>query len=52
VFNRFVRLDEKTTGSGLGLAIVRDIASAHGGSVSIDSPSGGQGAVFTVRFPA
>ena len=51
VFSRFVRLDEKTTGSGLGLAIVRDIASAHGGNVSIDTPAGGQGAVFTVRFP-
>jgi two-component system sensor histidine kinase TctE len=51
VFSRFVRLDEKTTGSGLGLAIVRDIASAHGGSVSVDSPAGGEGALFTVRFP-
>ncbi|HEY1147034.1 MAG TPA: sensor histidine kinase [Pseudoduganella sp.] len=52
VFSRFVRLDEKTTGSGLGLAIVRDIASAHGGSVSVDAPPGGEGALFTVRFPA
>ena len=52
VFSRFVRLDEKTTGSGLGLAIVRDIAAAHGASVSIDSPASGQGALFAVRFPA
>jgi two-component system sensor histidine kinase TctE len=38
VFSRFVRLDDKTTGSGLGLAIVRDIAHAHGATVSIDEP--------------
>ena len=52
VFKRFQRLDSKTTGSGLGLAIVRDIASAHGASVAIDTPAGGQGALFSVYFPA
>ncbi|MYN04902.1 sensor histidine kinase [Pseudoduganella sp. DS3] len=52
VFQRFQRLDEKTTGSGLGLAIVRDIATAHGASVAIDTPPGGQGALFSVYFPA
>jgi two-component system sensor histidine kinase TctE len=51
VFQRFARLDEKTTGSGLGLAIVRDIAIAHGGSVAIDTPKNGQGALFSVFFP-
>jgi two-component system sensor histidine kinase TctE len=51
VFSRFVRLDDKTTGSGLGLAIVRDIAHAHGATVSIDSPVSGQGALFSVQFP-
>jgi two-component system sensor histidine kinase TctE len=50
VFERFVRLDERTTGSGLGLAIVRDIAKVHGAQVSLDQRDGG-GAVFTVRFP-
>ncbi len=50
VFDRFVRLDDKTTGSGLGLAIVRDIALAHGATIAIDSGDGG-GAVFSVRFP-
>ena len=50
VFDRFVRLDDKTTGSGLGLAIVRDIALAHGAAIAIDSGEGG-GAVFSVRFP-
>jgi two-component system sensor histidine kinase TctE len=51
VFERFVRLDERTTGSGLGLAIVRDIAKVHGAEVRLDQGAGG-GAVFTVCFPA
>jgi len=52
VFKRFQRLDSKTMGSGLGLAIVRDIATAHGASVAIDTPASGQGALFSVYFPA
>ena len=52
VFQRFQRLDEKTTGSGLGLAIVRDIATAHGASVAIDTPKSGRGALFSVYFPS
>ncbi|MGZ5182725.1 MAG: sensor histidine kinase [Ramlibacter sp.] len=52
VFQRFVRLEERTTGSGLGLAIVRDIAHVHGAQVELGSGPGGEGAVFTVRFPA
>jgi two-component system, OmpR family, sensor histidine kinase TctE len=52
VFQRFQRLDQKTTGSGIGLAIVRDIATAHGASVAIDSAASGQGALFSVYFPA
>lgn len=51
VFERFVRLDDKTTGSGLGLAIVRDIALAHGATVVLDEADGG-GARVTVRFAA
>jgi len=51
VFQRFHRLDEKTTGSGLGLAIVRDIALAHGATVAVDAPPGGRGALFSVYFP-
>ena len=54
VFERFVRLDDARTrdagGSGLGLAIVREIVTAHGGTVVVSaSPLGG--ARFTVRLP-
>ena len=54
VFEPFTRIDEARTtasgGAGLGLAIVRDIAIAHGGSVTIDArPEGG--ARFVVRLP-
>ncbi|MGV8877285.1 MAG: HAMP domain-containing sensor histidine kinase [Rhodoglobus sp.] len=55
VFERFLRLDDARSreagGSGLGLAIVREIVTAHGGTVRVDdSPSGG--ARFEVRMPA
>lgn len=55
VFERFVRLDEARArdsgGSGLGLAIVREIAAAHGGSVSAAASALG-GARFEVRLRA
>ncbi len=46
VFDRFVRLDasrERGSGtSGLGLAIAKEVADAHGGSITIgDAPAGG-----------
>ncbi|MFC5511970.1 ATP-binding protein [Massilia jejuensis] len=50
VFERFVRLDERTAGSGLGLAIVRGIADLHGAEVALADAEGG-GAVFAVAFP-
>jgi len=40
----------KSEGSGLGLWIVQQIASAHGGAVTVAAPDGG-GAVFTLRLP-
>jgi two-component system sensor histidine kinase TctE len=51
VFNRRVRLDDKSSGSGLGLAIVRDIALAHGATISIGGHPDSSGVVFCVRFP-
>jgi len=55
VFDRFVRLDDSRArtagGSGLGLAIVREVITAHGGTVTVeDAPAGG--ALFRVRLPA
>jgi signal transduction histidine kinase len=54
VFQRFTRLDAARSrdagGSGLGLALVRDIATEHGGTVTIEpSP---RGAHFVLRIPA
>ncbi|MFF4594758.1 sensor histidine kinase [Amycolatopsis sp. NPDC001319] len=56
VFDRFWRADKARTrgasgGSGLGLAIVRNLAAAHGGTVSVESTLG-EGSTFTLRFPA
>jgi two-component system osmolarity sensor histidine kinase EnvZ len=57
VFRPFFRLDEARNqdegvndGTGLGLAIARDIASSHGGDISLaESPAGGLRA--SVRIP-
>ena len=51
VFDRYQRHAD-TGGSGLGLAIVRDLAEAHGGSVTAESDGvPGSGATFRVRLP-
>jgi signal transduction histidine kinase len=42
---------DRVRGSGLGLTIVKQIASAHGGSVAVDRRREG-GAIFTLRLPA
>lgn len=41
IFQRGVRMDERTPGSGLGLAIVRDLASTYGGSVCAEASEQG-----------
>ncbi len=56
MFERFNQQDASITkkfgGLGLGLAIVRHIVELHGGTVCAESAGPGQGATFTVRFPA
>lgn len=49
-FERFWREGE-SAGAGLGLAIVRDLVTAHGGTVQIESEMG-HGTVVTCLFPA
>jgi two-component system OmpR family sensor kinase len=55
IFDRFTRLDPNRSreggGSGLGLAICREIVTAHGGRIELQSQSG-SGSTFIVRLPA
>jgi signal transduction histidine kinase len=55
VFDRFVRLDEsrsrRSGGSGLGLAIVREIVTAHQGTVRVLESTLLGGTVIEVRLP-
>jgi len=52
VFERFYRADESrlTRGAGLGLSIARQIAEAHGGSLSVESEVG-EGSTFALQLP-
>jgi heavy metal sensor kinase len=55
LFERFYRTDwaraKDSGGTGLGLPIVKEIAEAHGGSVSVTSQVN-KGSTFTLRLPA
>ena len=53
VFERFYRADQTRAvrGAGLGLSIARQIAEAHGGSLSVESEAG-EGSTFTLQLPA
>jgi two-component system, OmpR family, sensor histidine kinase BaeS len=55
VFQRFLRIDSARSrddgGTGLGLSIARQLAEAHGGSLSASNHPRG-GAVFTLTLPA
>jgi two-component system, OmpR family, sensor histidine kinase MprB len=52
VFDRFYRAAAARTlpGSGLGLAIVRQVAEAHGGTITAEAAPGG-GSLFSLRLP-
>ena len=56
IFERLVRLDDSRSrtdgGAGLGLAITRQVAEAHGGTVSAGESGAQTGACFTLRLPA
>ena len=53
IFERFHRLlGDHASGSGLGLAIVREIATLHEATISLDDDADGVGNTFTVAFPA
>ena len=53
IFERFGRLNKHAgiQGTGLGLYVVKNIVSAHGGSIEVTSQLG-QGSMFIVTFPA
>lgn len=50
VFEPWVSTKKPGHGTGLGLPIVRDVVSAHGGSISVVSETG-RGTTFTVELP-
>ena len=55
IFERFYRVERgrgrSSGGTGLGLSIVRNVAEAHGGSVSVESVPA-EGSTFTLRLPS
>jgi two-component system sensor histidine kinase TctE len=52
IFERFHRLlGDHASGSGLGLAIVREIATLHEATITLDDDADGVGNRFTVAFP-
>lgn len=51
IWQRFYQVDpSRQTGNGLGLFMVQQIASLHGGTVSVSSHPG-TGSIFTVKIP-
>jgi two-component system, OmpR family, sensor histidine kinase KdpD len=53
VFDKFYRLQHsKTGGTGLGLSIVKGFVEAQKGEVTLENKEEGNGAIFTISFPA
>ena len=53
IFQRFIQVrdpEKKRGGAGLGLAIAREIVTAHGGEIWVESEVG-KGSTFTFSFP-
>jgi len=50
IFDSFYTSRGKRGGTGLGLSIVREVVTAAGGSINVDSEVG-EGSVFSVRIP-
>lgn len=51
VFHQGGTTQRRKGGLGLGLAIAKQLAEAHGGSLTAASPGEGAGSVFTLRLP-
>jgi len=55
VFDRFRQADSTSTrrqgGLGIGLALVKNLTELHGGTVAVESPGAGHGAIFRLRLP-
>jgi C4-dicarboxylate-specific signal transduction histidine kinase len=52
IFDPFFTTKEPGKGTGLGLAISLEIAQKHGGTLQLDEPPEGRGALFILRLPA
>lgn len=54
IFEKFYRgahLDPALSGTGLGLTLCKAFVEAHGGTITWQEPSSGQGSCFVIRLP-